>query len=312
MGELIELLRPYKIIATVGLCKNAGKTTVLNYLLNHWTKDKVIGITSIGYDGEAIDGVTMLAKPRIYGRKGLLVATCQSCLLDFKGTYELLESTNYRTPLGQVVIARLITPSEIELAGPSVVSELGDVCRRMIAYGCHHVIADGAAGRMSYATQVDGAIFSVGAAYSQSMKKVVDASGYKVQLLALKEVDCPIQLPVDRIYRKKIILGISYYCFRGLLADKDLEEIMLKAVVDKTVLVVINSAAIFLSEQMYNRFIDQGGTIQVIDAINLLALTVNPMSPYGPWFPAEVFRKLIEERTGRATFDIGPVSEPHG
>ncbi len=80
MSDLVELLEPYKIIGTVGLCKNAGKTTVLNYLLNQWATNKVLGITSIGYDGEATDGVTLLPKPRILGRNGMVIATSQHCL----------------------------------------------------------------------------------------------------------------------------------------------------------------------------------------------------------------------------------------
>jgi hypothetical protein len=53
---LAELLRPHATVTVVGLAKNAGKTTVVNHLLERMC-DRV-GLASLGLDGEARDQLT--------------------------------------------------------------------------------------------------------------------------------------------------------------------------------------------------------------------------------------------------------------
>ena len=64
----MDTLDKFKVISIVGNTKNAGKTTVLNYYLEKF--DKPIGLSSIGLDGEEIDQVNFLEKPRIFVDKG--------------------------------------------------------------------------------------------------------------------------------------------------------------------------------------------------------------------------------------------------
>ncbi len=62
-------------LAVIGLVKNAGKTTVVNALMANC--GHLFGLTSLGLDGERIDHLTGLAKPRIAPPAGTLVATTQ-------------------------------------------------------------------------------------------------------------------------------------------------------------------------------------------------------------------------------------------
>ena len=78
MNSLAESLKEYKSIGVAGMCKNAGKTTALNYLIKEYRNDTILGITSIGYDGEKQDEVTMMEKPRIRVYAGMFAATCGS------------------------------------------------------------------------------------------------------------------------------------------------------------------------------------------------------------------------------------------
>ena len=77
--SLAELVENSSCMAIAGIEKNAGKTTVLNYLLQN-SRKKVEAITSIGYDGEEIDQVTATDKPRIYVSRGTLVATARDLI----------------------------------------------------------------------------------------------------------------------------------------------------------------------------------------------------------------------------------------
>lgn len=52
MGILYDLSTKYKTISIVGMAKNAGKTTALNYLIEEAIDEGVVlGITSTGRDG---------------------------------------------------------------------------------------------------------------------------------------------------------------------------------------------------------------------------------------------------------------------
>ena len=80
--SLYELLGSGRALSLVGVCKNAGKTTVLNHLLKALPLGEVMGLTSNGRDGESTDVVTGTGKPGIYVRKGTLLATAEKLLAE--------------------------------------------------------------------------------------------------------------------------------------------------------------------------------------------------------------------------------------
>ena len=79
---LYELIKPYSSVSLIGMCKNAGKTTVLNRLIKDCRRmDESIALTSIGRDGERSDLVTNTKKPEIFVYDGTIIATAESCFL---------------------------------------------------------------------------------------------------------------------------------------------------------------------------------------------------------------------------------------
>ena len=67
MYLLEELSQKYKTVSIVGMAKNAGKTTALNYLIEEAIDEGIVlGITSTGRDGESTDLVTGTDKPRVF------------------------------------------------------------------------------------------------------------------------------------------------------------------------------------------------------------------------------------------------------
>ena len=78
--QLLRQLHSVKTMSIVGMCKNAGKTTMLNWLLEQGRLQGVLGLTSIGRDGESTDVVTGTEKPGIFVREGTLIATAQDML----------------------------------------------------------------------------------------------------------------------------------------------------------------------------------------------------------------------------------------
>ena len=79
-SQLLEILNGVKTMSIVGMCKNAGKTTMLNWMLHHDRLRGTLGLTSIGRDGESTDVVTGTEKPGIFVREGTLIATARDML----------------------------------------------------------------------------------------------------------------------------------------------------------------------------------------------------------------------------------------
>ena len=52
MHNIINDIAKYKSISIIGNYKNVGKTTTLNYIIDGARDNIVLGLTSIGVDGE--------------------------------------------------------------------------------------------------------------------------------------------------------------------------------------------------------------------------------------------------------------------
>ena len=133
--ELIRRLNETKTMSIVGMCKNAGKTTMLNWLLTAGHLRGTLGLTSIGRDGESTDVVTGTEKPGIFVREGTLIATAKDMLRLGDVTKEILMTTGIPTPLGEVVIMRARSAGYVQLAGPSITTQLRSVSESFFALG---------------------------------------------------------------------------------------------------------------------------------------------------------------------------------
>lgn len=174
-SQLLEILNSVKTMSIVGMCKNAGKTTMLNWMLHHDRLQGTLGLTSIGRDGESTDVVTGTEKPGIFVREGTLIATARDMLRLGDVTTEILETTGIPTPLGEVVILRARSAGNVQLAGPSITSQLREVSRMFFDLGADKSIIDGALGRKSLGARAvaEGVVLCTGASYHMSMEKVV-------------------------------------------------------------------------------------------------------------------------------------------
>jgi len=166
-------LKP-KIIGVVGTAKNTGKTTTLSALMEEGVRRRFkVGLTSIGFDGEEIDNVTLLPKPRLNVVKGSIIATSEECLKTTQVKYQIIERTNLFTPLGEVSIVEITEPGLMVLAGPNKRSPLENVLR-MLKERVDFILIDGAMNRMVPLMSAEGLIFATGAARTTNLKKLAD------------------------------------------------------------------------------------------------------------------------------------------
>ncbi len=187
--KLSELTTSCSRLALVGLAKNTGKTVALAALLReHAEASRTVGVTSVGRDGEEHDVIDFrIAKPPIELPSGSLVATTDSLLRASGIPRELLVETGVRTPLGEVLIARLKGPGAIEVAGPSGAAEVRRVSDAMLSFGAEQVLIDGAIDRRAASSPdvADGLLMSTGAILSEQIEEVVARTAEAVELVRL-------------------------------------------------------------------------------------------------------------------------------
>jgi hypothetical protein len=192
-ATLSELTASARRLALVGLAKNTGKTVALAALLRELhDAGRVVGVTSVGRDGEEHDVIDFrIEKPAVALGAGGLVATTDGLLRASGIPHELLERTGMRTPLGEVLIARLKGAGTIEVAGPSAAADVARVSDAMLSHGAEQVLIDGAIDRRAASSPevADGLVMSTGAILSEEIDEVVRRTADAVAVVRLPSLE---------------------------------------------------------------------------------------------------------------------------
>ncbi len=190
---LIDLIKDqHKIISVIGMSKNAGKTVALNEVIYQAMEAGItVGLTSIGRDGERQDVVTCTEKPMIYADQGMLIATAEGLFNCSDARLEIMDMTDYPTPMGRVLIAKVIHPGHVQIAGPCSNHGIREVSEKMLSFGAGLVFVDGALDRVSSASPSisDAALLSTGAVLSRDMDKVIEKTTHRVRLFQVNAVE---------------------------------------------------------------------------------------------------------------------------
>ena len=335
---LLDAIKKYKVISIIGLSKNVSKTTSLNHIIKLLKNKYTIGVTSIGRDGEPYDAITELPKPKIIVEEGTIFATAEESLKNSDIEVELIKGTDFTTPLGIINIYKANNKGYVELVGPSMNKQLKNLCNDMLKIGCEVIFIDGAFDRRSFATPLisDATILSTGASVSRNMKKVVDLTSHICDLFILDTIkddkirkiskkiliDAPVGIINTNHSFKKLqvstALGSSkliftqltkdskYLVIKGAITDSILDEYVSNKKVKDFTVIATDPTKLFISKQVFYKFIKKGGRLKVLDRINLIAITVNHTSPLGYEFENDHFMRLLQERINIPIFNLGP------
>lgn len=337
---LYELTKNHGSISLAGMCKNAGKTTVLNRLLKELGQQNVpIGITSIGRDGESTDLVTGTYKPRIYVREGTIFATASGLLGNCDATREILKTTGIHTPLGEVILLRAISDGFIDLAGPSMNQQLVEISGMFREYPIEKILIDGAISRKSLCSRrvADAAILCTGASYHMNMQTVITDTAYISTIMQLeRKVNEKVDLAIrqwrdkkgatDKLFflnwngesgsveagqslvdamRNKENKEYPVIWLEGALTDSLFRPLLMSNVSGKGIhFVAEDSSKLLLSRDVYEKILQKGATFSVLEEIQLLAITVNPFSAYGNHFDKQEFAEKMQEAVKLPVIDV--------
>lgn len=337
MSLIQQLKNEYRTLAIVGMAKNSGKTTALNYLLEEaYDEDLRVAVTSTGRDGENIDLVSGTDKPKVYLFEDTIVSVPEQ-LYDLAETgLEILRRSDYRTAVGSVLICRVADSGYVQIAGPGSVQEHKKLCDDMLQLGADMVLIDGAIDRKSIAEPEtsDAIILATGAVISRSMKVVVEetvhiVSLYRTERLAderlrsvIEQLDDDVCLAlIDDAYDVSVLPvrtalgagallndciddGTAYVYLTGALTESVLSGIQAKKFQNCTFLLP-DPTRIFIGAHKWQRLRKKGFRLQVMQNIEIAGVTVNPFAPSGYAFDPEELRKSIADALGDIpVFDV--------
>lgn len=318
---LKQFVEPFNVVSIIGISKNAGKTTVLNKLIEEY-KGKAIGITSIGLDGEKTDNITNKPKPRIMVYQKMIVATASECLHETTCNYVVHEITKVRTQLGNIMIIEVITPGLILVAGPSTNHEMIQVTNRLKRYNIKKVFIDGALFRKSIASfrVADACILSTGASFDDDLEKVVIETKKTVDQLQMEDADANHKIKIIKYHKhmsisvqgrikvikeeslvgkEELIEPLINNKTRALFINGALTNKIVNSIVNKwdeleDFAVIVNDPShVLLNKASLKRLELMKVKIKVLNKTKLLFVSYNPFSPNGTIFNDAEFKQEL-------------------
>lgn len=209
-------------IGILGTAKNTGKTTALNSVLK-CLNNKKIAITSIGFDGEDLDHVTGLPKPKVIVDEGALVVTSEEAARYSTAKLELLENLPLKTPMGKICVYKVKELGTVVLVGPNSSDDLFDVMRKLQPYELDFLIVDGAINRMVPFQYVDYVIIATGAARTTNLDELVIEAKLMVKSFLLPKVTGENRMILSGIVS---IEKLQSYSDKSLLVESPIHLIL--------------------------------------------------------------------------------------
>lgn len=329
----IDDILNYDSLSIVGLEKNTGKTTCLNYVLKEMHKrGKKIAVTSIGIDGENVDQVKGTHKPEIEIYDGMYFVTSEKHYHQRKVISEIVDLSSKRTSLGRLVTAKSISTGKIVFSGPTDTFWLKEIIRELELYKLDATIVDGALSRLSLGSPAvtQSMILTTGAALSANMKQLVKKTSFVHTLINLEEfetkdkesllkkeqgiwaidklgnvqsLDIPsvflLEKNKDRLFQYGNRIFVS-----GMISDKLLNFLRVQKNIGDIELIVKDFSKIFISHETFHQFVKSGGKIKVLLKTNLIAVCVNPVSPEGYKLNSNQLCAELQEKLNIPVYDI--------
>jgi len=328
----------FRTLAVMGMSKNTGKTVALNHLLTQAAQDGTcVGVTSIGRDGEERDQVFFIPKPPVKVWPGTLVATARATLQRAKVACKLIAGTGIASPMGEIVIVKVLEHGDMEIAGASRGSDQRQVIVRLQQCGAARVILDGALGRSQHASPAiaDAVLLATGAALGGSIADVLRKTRDRLAILGVPPVDASTQALVAPLFARG---GVALWdragkpVFQAEIAtinagavllqhsDADLGTIALSGAVGRTlwrsltklatrhpglIVVVADGTRLFIENSDSLAFKQLGARLLAWQAIQVAGITLNPYSPMGGSFAAREF--LLAAREAFAGYVVSDV-----
>ena len=311
MQTLASNIQDYATVFFFGLAKNAGKTTALRQAMSEYRAiGKPIIVSSIGRDGEKYDAVYKdYVKPRLEFSYGDIVITARK-LITKKVLYNQLKTFKGTCPMGNLVAIEVLSPCEVEVAGPIKLSDLYEIKSWIsVMYGKRTFLIDGAFSRKAAAQLgiCDGVVVSTGASVADNEEKALSKTITILKMLTLPIVSeqetkgitvSPIQ---DRNHdivssianilgeEKRVVVNVE-----GAVTDSFVHKLWRFGLLGKIRIIVDCFSKVSISSDKWDQYCDAGMRVYYRYRTPVLSITVNPTSPEGVELNSDSFVKRLK------------------
>lgn len=287
-----------RIIGIAGTAKNTGKTTTTSAIMERvYSEGITLGLTSIGLDGEMIDNVTGLPKPRITCQKGTFVAIAEACLKASTARIEVVKITEIRTALGRLIVGRVEEPGLVVIAGPNKSSELRMVNSDLESFGCRLILVDGALNRIAPMVETHGLVLATGASRTADINKLTRETRAFAEILDIPtwqaaenhvlEVSSILNEEMVKELLARISPTVTGIVVSGIIGENSFEKLLQlgkeklkgRTIVLKDSIKVLVAGAPDRMQEIIASLNEAGVQIAVQKKINLLSITINPFYP---------------------------------
>jgi hypothetical protein len=315
-------------VSIVGMAKNTGKTTCLNYTLRRLRDEGVpTALTSVGVDGEERDALYRTPKPRITLYEGMLFVTTEQDFARRSFAAEVLALSERSTPLGRLVTARAEGTGEVVVAGPSDTLWLREILASLRRFGAALTLVDGALSRMTPASPAvtDALILCTGSACTPHLPALLRQTAFRYSLICLPEAGRPLRTALEAldggVWRangdgsglQKI--ADSVFTFGGAAAPcpvlyvggavtDSFLRMQCAAIGQKTTLVVRDFTKLFIDPATCARWVRRGGSIEVLHRTTLLAVCTNPVAPEGAVLDPVILKNEMAKALSLPVYDL--------
>ena len=330
---LISQIKKYNSVSIVGMAKNTGKTTCLNYVLSKLkTENYKVAVTSIGVDGEEKDILYDTLKPRITLFPGNIFVTSEKHFDEKKLEAKIIHTSHQQTALGRLITAEALSIGQIILSGPSNSDLMIEYIYKLKTYDVALTLVDGALNRMSLASPsvTDAMILCTGAACSIKLDQLIKKVKYQCELINIEKVNEKILNKIsninsgiwaineeeitklsDSLFSSNINVDVVFQpnkniYIAGALPDNFMKELVRKKV-DGLTIIVRDFSRIFSTSQNYYKFVRRGGSFKVKQNANLIAICSNPTSPEGYNYEPEELLSALKSEFNIPVYDVWQV-----
>ena len=193
---------------------------------------------------------------------------------------------------------------------------------------------DGALSRKTLCSRrvTEATILCTGASYNKNIDTVIEDTAYNCQILTLPETGddeirkavegdedfrgtilfgeqgpwtIPAGMSVEDALRKDEAKGARAIFFGGAMSDFLMKPLLMSnAPLKGLTFVVRDSSKILMKRENFEKIARRGVNLQVLDTVNLVAVTVNPFSAYGFHFSKEELMSRMEARVGLPVINV--------
>ncbi len=242
-------------LGVLGTAKNTGKTTTLNALLTCLSK-KLLALTSIGFDGEDLDHITGLPKPKVLVEEGSFVVTSEEAAKHSTARLHLLRRFDIRTALGSICLYRVRGSGTVVLVGPYSSEDLLTIKEVLEKDMVEVFLIDGAINRIVPFQHSNFVILAVGASRSTNLDFLLSETRVIVKAL---------RLPIDGRDRRIV---------EGLVSLEKLSSLRGEHILVESPMHILLTDELTKLEQLLNET-----DVAVMRKPELLCVTVNPCYP---------------------------------